>query len=275
MNCQTSDIRRSIVRDKIASSVCKGGNTGVKRFLIPNMPLYLGVKKVLLEEIRSGRMAANGRLPSEEVLARQFNVSRATIRSTLQSLEKDGIVTRRHGIGTFLNADGLQVKMRIDEAKGFFQLIRDSGHAPSISESKLTRVFLGDRISDLMGLPRNQEAVLLERLFLGDGQPAVFVAEYIPAASLLHEPQLETIPESIFEFAEVFCRDSIAYSITEIIPVKADDELKKKIGLGRGEVLLKLEELHYTKENRPFIFSSVYVSDRIIRFQVLRRRHQF
>ena len=69
----------------------------MKKFSISNTPLYLNVKKVLLEAIHSGKIGENGKLPSEEVLASQFDVSRATIRSTLQSLEKDGVVTRCHG----------------------------------------------------------------------------------------------------------------------------------------------------------------------------------
>ena len=246
----------------------------MKKFLIPNTPLYLSVKKVLLEAIHSGKLGENGKLPSEEVLARQFDVSRATIRSTLQSLEKDGVVSRRHGIGTFLNAEGLQIKMRIDEAKGFFQLIRESGRTPSIYETKLTRVVIDEQIGGLLNTPPNQKGILLERLFLGDGKPAIFVSEYTPLTALIQEPKLKEVPESIFEFAENFCHDSIEYSITEIIPTKADAYLVKKMMLAQGEMLLKLEELHFNKMNQPMIFSNVYVKDRMIRFQVLRRRHQ-
>ena len=155
----------------------------MKKFSISNTPLYLNVKKVLLEAIHSGKIGENGKLPSEEVLASQFDVSRATIRSTLQSLEKDGVVTRCHGIGTFINTEGLQVKMRIDEAKGFFQLIRESGRTPSIYETKLTSVVIDERISKLLNTPPNHRALILDRLFLGDGNPAIFVSEIAGPAS--------------------------------------------------------------------------------------------
>lgn len=90
-----------------------------RKLLSLKVPLFLNVKNILLEEIKSGDLGENGKLPSEAVLAERYKVSRATIRSTLQSLEKDGIVTRQHGIGTFINSESLQLKMQIDEAKGF------------------------------------------------------------------------------------------------------------------------------------------------------------
>lgn len=246
-----------------------------KKFPVQNIPLYLKVKTILLEAIQTGKIGQNGKLPPEKVLSDQFKVSRATIRSTLQSLEKDGLITRRHGIGSFINNGGLQVKMRINEAKGFFQLIRDSGHTPSIDKTVLKPVIMDEKLCRLMDMTQNRNALLLERLFWGDGKPAIFVSEFIPTANLIQEPEPGEIPHSIFEFADYFLHDSIEYSISEIIPTRADAGLRKKMLLEPGETLLKLEELHYSKQDKPIVFSIVYVRDQLIRFRVVRKRQQF
>jgi len=247
----------------------------VKKLPGLNTPIYLAVKKILLEEIQAGKIGENGKLPSEQALARRFNVSRVTIRSALQSLEKDGAVNTRHGIGTFLISKGLQLKARIDEAHGFFHLIRESGHIPAICELNLQQVAIHNKLSVLMGVPQNQNAYLLERLFLGDGKPVIFASELIPSIFLTREPGFDEIPESVYEFAENFCYDNIEYSITEIVSIKTNSKLKNKMLLDSHETLLKFEELHYTKQNKPIIFSKVFVRDKIIRFQVLRRRQQY
>lgn len=243
--------------------------------LSAKIPLFLNVKSILLKEIDAGILGEVGRLPSEEVLAKRYEVSRATIRSTLQSLEKDGIVTRQHGIGTFINSESLQLKMHIDEAKGFFQLIIDSGHKPSIYKTTVSETEADSRIAKLLNLAPKQKILLLERLFLGDGEPAIFVAEYIPIDSLLRIPLVEELPESIYQFADSFCQETIDYSISEIIPVKATEALKQKMMLKQSEIFLKMEELHFGKQSRPVIFSDVYVRDSIIRFQVVRKRPVF
>lgn len=205
----------------------------MKRFSVQKTPLYLEVKKILLEAIETGQIGdADGKLPSEEVLTEKFNVSRSTIRSTLQSLEVDGIISIRHGIGTFIKPSAVNMKLRIDTVKGFYQLILDSGHKPSILEPELDRVVLESRICRLLDLPDKTEAILLKRIFLGNGKPAFFVLEYIPVAILTKEPEIDNIPESIFQFADTFCSESIDYAITEIASIKADAGLNAKMKLG-------------------------------------------
>lgn len=56
--------------------------------------------------IRSGEFPAGGRLPTERELSGAMGVSRVTTRSALQELEKEGLVVRRQGAGTFVSELG-------------------------------------------------------------------------------------------------------------------------------------------------------------------------
>lgn len=59
------------------------------------------IKQQVLALIRSGSLAADGKLPTERVLAEQFDVSRRAVRQALDSLEEQGLVWRKQGKGTF------------------------------------------------------------------------------------------------------------------------------------------------------------------------------
>jgi DNA-binding LacI/PurR family transcriptional regulator len=70
------------------------------------MPLlYERLRAYLLDEIRSGRLKPGDRIPSELALADQFGVSRITSKKALETLERDGLIVRFRGKGSFV-ADG-------------------------------------------------------------------------------------------------------------------------------------------------------------------------
>ena len=62
--------------------------------------LYL----VLRDQIVSGSLRAGDRLPSEPALAQRHRLSRVTIRRALEGLERDGLIDRVPGAGTFVRA---------------------------------------------------------------------------------------------------------------------------------------------------------------------------
>ena len=75
-------------------------------FTAPPAGSQSGAKHLRLEMfieslVRSGRLAANEKLPSENELCEMLSLSRTTIRKSIDSLERKGIVYRRQGQGTF------------------------------------------------------------------------------------------------------------------------------------------------------------------------------
>ena len=59
------------------------------------------IKQKVLALIKSGSLAADGKLPTERVLSEQFDVSRRAVRLALDSLEEQGLVWRKQGKGPF------------------------------------------------------------------------------------------------------------------------------------------------------------------------------
>src|ERR1700732_1868551 len=67
-----------------------------------HLPLYIQVASTLRERIDAGEFAPHTPLPSEPELIEIYKVSRATIRSALDFLKKEGRIYRQHGKGTFV-----------------------------------------------------------------------------------------------------------------------------------------------------------------------------
>jgi DNA-binding LacI/PurR family transcriptional regulator len=67
-----------------------------------SLPLFLQVKEYILEELKEMQLESGDRIPSETVVCDKSSVSIRTVRRALAELEKDGVIIRRQGLGSFL-----------------------------------------------------------------------------------------------------------------------------------------------------------------------------
>lgn len=63
-------------------------------------PLYLKIYQLLKKQIEEGKLANGEIIPSEYQLAKDFKVSRVTMRATLGRLQKENYIMRKRGYGT-------------------------------------------------------------------------------------------------------------------------------------------------------------------------------
>lgn len=67
------------------------------------IPLYYQIKELIREKIDSGDWKNGDKIPNELDLAKNFMVSRSTMRQAILELVNEGILTRKKGIGTFVS----------------------------------------------------------------------------------------------------------------------------------------------------------------------------
>ena len=101
-------------------------------------PLYLQVKRHILDNIRSGKWGTSTRVPSENDIVRSFGVSRMTANRALRELRDAGVLVRVAGVGSFVadqhaHAHPLKIRSIADE-------IRERGHAHRAEIISLERV---------------------------------------------------------------------------------------------------------------------------------------
>jgi GntR family transcriptional repressor for pyruvate dehydrogenase complex len=87
------------------------------------------VYRSLLRSIHDGHMVPGARLPNERDLARQLKTSRTAVRSALAMMEREGLIHRRVGSGTFLADDAHDVFSRMDQTNA-----ADHASVPSFVE---------------------------------------------------------------------------------------------------------------------------------------------
>jgi GntR family transcriptional regulator, arabinose operon transcriptional repressor len=66
------------------------------------LPRYFQIYSALLAQIKTGALSAGVALPSERQIAEQYGVARLTVVKALDLLEKDGLIDKQQGRGTFV-----------------------------------------------------------------------------------------------------------------------------------------------------------------------------
>lgn len=64
--------------------------------------MHRAIYEQLLSEIQTGVYKRGERLPSEALLCERFGASRITVAKAFQTLQRDGLVVRRAGSGTYV-----------------------------------------------------------------------------------------------------------------------------------------------------------------------------
>ncbi len=88
------------------------------------------VKAYMLSYITQNNLKRNDQLPSEAAIAKQLGVSRNTLREAYISLENEGVIIRRHGIGTFV-ANPPLIQDSLNDFSPFAQIIQNVGYTPN------------------------------------------------------------------------------------------------------------------------------------------------
>lgn len=151
------------------------------------------VLDALKNTIESGRVPSGSLLPGENELAREFSVSRGTIRSALGELERQKLIKKQSGIGSVVTFDGHQ----IETAEGWARALAGAG------VELRTRTLRIERIADPalaaeMGTA-DMEFIAVDRVrHVVDGPPVSLERSRIPAVgSLLDLPDSGLINGSL------------------------------------------------------------------------------
>lgn len=153
---------------------CSGVAMNVER---QAKPLYQVVVESVLNQIKTGQLQANERLPSENELCKIYSVGRNTVRRAIRELVNENVLRTIPGVGTFV------VDSRLDKTAdylfGFTQEMQLHGKeiTSQVLEAKIIDAdpFLARRLQIQLGA----EVVFLHRVRFMDDKPSAIERSYL------------------------------------------------------------------------------------------------
>jgi GntR family transcriptional regulator len=178
-------------------------------------------------------------------------VSRSVIRQALDRLERDGLIERIKGRGTFVRARNDRA-WRLQSSHGFFEdEVTRLGHSVTSRILRAERAPLPDWATTALELEPGAQGVTLERLRYVDGDLALYNINHLPATCA--ETVLGLSPDdSLYErLAE---RDGLRVNAGRRVvhAVLAERGLPELLEVPRGAPLAYIESVSVDDDDRPF-----------------------
>lgn len=226
----------------------------------PAVPMYHQIYLVLREQIAEGQFA-DGRLPVELELARQFGASRITLRKALDRLVNEGTITRRRGSGSFVQQMP-QEPRKTKRGGGLLEDIINLGLKSKAKVLELNEISAPAEIASLLELPTGAPVLKVIRLRSYQGKPLCHMTTYVPQAlaQYLKASRLESKPMlTLLEDAGVLV-DSAGQTVSARL---ADSKVAQLLDLDVGAPLLFVQRIVRDVKGKPVqLLRGLYRPDR-------------
>ena len=233
------------------------------------VPRYHQIAEALRARISAGGVTAGQRLDNQRQLAQSFGVTLMTLRQALDVLAREGLITRRHGLGTFVAPPPVDYDI--------LQFRTLAGDLSAVGEDVATR-FLRSRfgradrrVAQELGLAEGARMFVLERLRLVDGQPLSFQVSHLPAAigeeaakADLTVTPLRHVLSFKLGIEITAARETVS---AEPLPARAAREL----GCAAGAPCFRSDRVSTDAERRPIVYDRVFIPGD--RFRITRQLH--
>ncbi len=233
------------------------------------VPRYHRIAESLRDRIREGDLTPGMRLDNQRALARSFGVTLMTLRQALELLERENLIARRHGLGTFVAAPSIDYDI--------LQLRRFAGELSAQGEHVTTRVIgsrvaaADRRVTDALALRPRGRAVVIERLRLVDGHPMSLQRSFLPPA--LGEPvlQADLAVTPLIQVLEFKLGVTIERARENVSAVRLGRREARELGCLAGVPAFESERVSYDAGGAPVVFDRVYIPGD--RFRITRELH--
>jgi GntR family transcriptional regulator len=222
-------------------------------------PAYKKIQNVLRKRIAGGQLKIGDAVDSERELAKIHGVSLMTARHALAGLEREGVVERRRGSGTFVAPP----KIHFNKLMSYTEHMASRGLEPrtTVLSAKLIEHQL--EIAARLGLPATSHLVKIDRLRLTGDDPFALETCYLPAAEFSALLSAPLGKKSLFSTLQHDYGVELAYADEEVDATPADAHDAELLAVPRGAPLLRIRQVIYSTKGKAVIYGvGFYRSER-------------
>jgi GntR family transcriptional regulator len=229
-----------------------------------SIPLYIQIAEKLIARIESGDFSPGEKLPPERYLSEQFGINRMTLRRALKVLESQGLIVRKHGVGTFIAEPKIDRQMEV--VYRFTRGIQNRGLTPSAEIISIEKILAEPSLADELELSIPSRVYSILRLRSINQEPVMLESYKIPQQRFPGLEQYDLERRSIYEILENEYDLQINKARQSFEPVNATEFEANLLKIEIGEALMLEKRLSFDDENLPVEFGKDYYRGDRFRF---------
>ncbi|KVM69688.1 GntR family transcriptional regulator [Burkholderia gladioli] len=219
-------------------------------------PLYEQIKDTLRSRILDGSYPPHSRMPSESELCAMYGVSRITVRQALGDLQKEGLVFRLHGKGTFVSKP--KAFQNVASLQGFAEAMSSMGYE-IVNQLRSFGIVKADRhVAARLNLPEGASVAEIHRVRLLNREPVSLEITWVPEALGKRLAGADLATRDIFLILENDCGVPLGHADLSIDAILADDDIVEALRVEDGSPVLRIERLTHDEAGAPIDYEHLY-----------------
>ena len=225
----------------------------------------------LRQAILRGTFRPGSQLPTEAELCEMLGVSRTVVREALRGLEDEGLVARRHGVGTFVRNHPILKNLNFNF--GITEMIESAGLKAGTSHLALQKETADKEKAEQLRVEIGTPLLTVERVRTADERPVVYSLDTMTESLVQRagfDPQL-LLTASIYNLLQTSLGQVVEYGIARLLPVTAPRHVVEKLRLPANALALYIVQTDYSAADEPLVYSCEYHLPHAFDFMVWRR----
>ncbi|MTV37219.1 GntR family transcriptional regulator [Duganella radicis] len=220
------------------------------------VPLYTQVKENLRERILDGTYPAHAKLPAESELSTIFGVSRITVRQALSDLQKEGVIFKIPGKGTFVAKP--KAFQQLTQLEGFGEAMSRMGYEIYNQVTSHKTIAATPHVAQQLQVAVGTEVTEIKRIRHLNREPVSLEVTYLAQDIGERLAREDLATRDIFLILENDYGIPLGRADLQVDAILADDTLAHALRVQQGSAVLRIERLTHRADGAPLDFEYLY-----------------
>ena len=220
-----------------------------------SVPMHTQIREIIRRRVLDGTYQPHSQMPSESQMIEAFSVSRITIRQAMGDLQKEGLIFKVPGKGSFVAKP--KAFQNLSRLQGFGEAMGPSGYETFSQVLSTRQVAASETVGRRLKVAPGSPVYEIQRLRHLNREPISVDQSYFPLVLGERLIREDLATRDVFVILENDFGLPLTHADMQIEAISADEFLARQLRIAEASPLLRIERLTYADE-QPIDFEFLY-----------------